>query len=172
MPAQPVPFSHAQHVGQLGMDCRYCHLFVDRAAHASIPTTESCMNCHRAIWATSPKLLLVRESLTTGKSIEWWRVHDLPDYAYFDHSAHVARGVGCVSCHGRVDQMAEVWQDLSLSMSFCLACHRSPEQHLRPPDQVTSMDWQAPNGDPIAHGMVLRDRAGINPSTDCSTCHR
>jgi hypothetical protein len=172
MPAQPVPYSHALHAGELGIDCRYCHTNVDRASHASIPSTETCMNCHRSIWTTSAKLLPVRESYATNKPIEWVRVHDLPDYVYFDHSAHVTRGVGCVSCHGRVDQMTEVWQDQPLTMSWCLDCHRAPERNLRPVDEVTNMAWQPPEGDALAYGKMLRERNDINPPTDCSTCHR
>lgn len=173
MPEQPVPFSHALHSGQLGLDCRYCHVAVDRAARASIPTTETCMNCHRTIWTQSEKLITVRESLTQGTPIRWVRVHDLPDYSFFDHSAHVSRGVGCRSCHGPVDGMEEVWQDQTLSMGWCLDCHRAPELHLRPPESVTDMAWAPPAAtEPLAYGRSLRDRNGIAPPTDCSTCHR
>jgi hypothetical protein len=182
MPEQPVPYSHALHAGQLGIDCRYCHNTVQTAAHAAIPPTQTCMNCHKMIWSQSPKLLPVRESWASGEPIEWVRVHDLPDYVYFNHSAHVGRGsiaggegvgVGCVSCHGRIDQMAEVWQDQSLSMSWCLECHRAPEQHLRPVEEVTNMTWKPPGGqDPVSYGAALREKYDVNPPTDCSTCHR
>ena len=171
MPEQPVPYSHALHVGELGLDCRYCHNTVEKAAHAAIPPTQTCMNCHQSVRADSPNLLPVRESFASGDSVPWIKVHDLPDYAYFNHSAHVTRGVGCVSCHGRVDQMVEVYQHQPLSMSWCLDCHRAPETHLRPPDQVTNMAWSAP-GDPTEYGKALAEQNHIIPPTDCSTCHR
>jgi menaquinone reductase, multiheme cytochrome c subunit len=170
-PAQPVPFSHALHAGELGLDCRYCHTTVEHAAQASVPPAETCMNCHQTIFTESAKLLLVRESHATGKAIPWVRVHDLPDYAYFDHSAHVRAGIGCVSCHGRVDRMEVVAQREALTMSWCLDCHRNPEPHLRPLDQVTSMDW-TPAEDPSVLGRRLREVHTIDPSTDCTTCHR
>lgn len=171
MPKQPVPYSHALHAGELGIDCRYCHNTVEQSGHAAIPPTATCMNCHDKIWAQSPKLLPIRESFATGNPVEWVKVHDLPDYAYFNHSAHVSRGVGCVSCHGRVDQMEEVYQAEPLSMAWCLDCHRNPEPHLRPPTEVTNMKWKAP-GDPVEYGKTLREQNNINPPTDCSTCHR
>ncbi len=171
MPKQPVPYSHALHVGQLGLDCRYCHNTVEKAAHAAIPPTQTCMNCHQRIRTESPKLLPVRESYESGLPLQWIKVHDLPDYAYFNHSAHVTRGIGCVSCHGRVDQMVEVYQHEPLSMGWCLNCHRAPEANLRPPDQVTNMSWTAP-GDPVEYGKQLAEQNNIDPPTDCSTCHR
>ena len=170
-PVQPVPYSHALHAGQLGIDCRYCHNTVEVAAHAALPPTQTCMNCHARIRSTSPKLLPVRESYATGLPIPWVRVHDLPDYVYFNHSAHVRRGVGCVECHGRVDTMDVVTQVHRLSMGWCLDCHRHPEPHLRPPDMVTKMDWVAPEN-PEAYGRKLRQANNINPSTQCWTCHR
>jgi menaquinone reductase, multiheme cytochrome c subunit len=170
-PEQPVPFSHALHAGELGMDCRYCHTTVEAAAHASVPTAETCLNCHKTIFTESAKLLPVRESQATGKAIAWVRVHDLPDYAYFDHSAHVNAGVGCISCHGRIDRMEVVAQQEKLTMSWCLDCHRRPDPHLRPFDQVTSMDW-TPGEDPSALGRRLRETHDIDPSIDCTTCHR
>ncbi len=173
MPKQPVPYSHALHAGELGMDCRYCHTTVEKAAHAAIPPTTTCMNCHSVIWPESNKLEPVRTGYVEGKPVEWVRVHDLPDYVYFNHAAHVNRGVGCVSCHGRVDKMVEVWQHEPLSMSWCLDCHRQPEKHLRPVEEVTNMSWQPPNGeDQLTYGRKLREQNNINPSTDCSTCHR
>ncbi|MEM8680249.1 MAG: cytochrome c3 family protein, partial [Planctomycetota bacterium] len=152
-PAQPVPFSHKVHVGQLKMDCRYCHSTVDQAAHAAVPATQTCINCHSAanpdgsvansaVHTQSAKLLAVRESQATGDPIEWQRVHDLPDYVYFDHSVHVNRGVSCVSCHGRVDKMDQVYQAMPLTMSWCLDCHRNPEPHLRPQEYITQLDWE------------------------------
>jgi menaquinone reductase, multiheme cytochrome c subunit len=171
MPKQPVPYSHALHAGQLGIDCRYCHNTVEQGAHAAIPATATCMNCHERVWTNSAKLNPVRESMSSGKAVEWLKVHDLPDYVYFNHSAHVTRGVGCVSCHGRVDEMEEVYQKEPLSMSWCLECHRRPEANLRPTEEVTNMTWKPP-GDPFAFGKELREKNHLNPPTDCSTCHR
>lgn len=170
-PEQPVSFSHALHAGQLGMDCRYCHTTVEKAAFAAVPPTQTCMNCHKQVRTTSPRLLPVRESYASGLPIPWVKVHDLPDYTYFNHSAHVRAGVACASCHGRVDTMEVVQQVQPLSMGWCLDCHRSPDPHLRPPELVTAMDWVAP-GDPAEYGRRLREAAGINPSVDCWTCHR
>ncbi len=181
-PPQPVPFSHKLHVGELKMDCRYCHNTVERAAHAAVPPTATCANCHAAanpdgtvsttaVHTNSPKLLPVRESQATGEAIPWRKIHDLPDFAYFDHSAHVSRGVACVSCHGRVDKMEQVYQAEPLSMSWCLDCHRNPEPHLRPIEFVTSMDWQ-PDEPAEVLGARLREQYNIQPSTNCSTCHR
>jgi hypothetical protein len=171
MPEQPVPYSHALHVGELGLDCRYCHNTVEQAAHAAIPATETCMNCHQHVRPDSVNLLPIRESFEAGEPVPWVKVHDLPDYAYFNHSAHVTRGVGCVSCHGRVDQMVEVYQQEPLSMSWCIDCHRAPEASLRPPDQVTNMAWSTP-GDAVEYGREMAEQNHILPSTDCSTCHR
>jgi len=170
-PDQPVPYNHAQHVGLLGMDCRYCHTTVETSAQASIPPAETCMNCHARVFTESPKLLPIREAVASGRPVRWARVHDLPDFAYFDHSAHVNAGVGCVSCHGRVDKMEVVSQQKKLTMSWCLECHRQPEPNLRPREFVTSMDW-VPDKDPFELGSELRRAHDINPSTDCTTCHR
>ena len=169
-PTQPVPFSHALHAGELGLDCRYCHNTVEYAAVAAIPPTFTCMNCHQRIRPDSRYLLPVRESWATGKPMEWVRVHNLPDFVYFNHSAHVQRGVGCVSCHGRIDQMPVVYQHEELSMSWCLDCHREPEAHLRPPELVTQMDYVAT--DQLALGLALKQQRNIKSRTDCSTCHR
>ncbi len=166
-PDQPVPFSHAVHAGELGLDCRYCHNTVEQAAHAAVPPTQTCMACHTRIHAESDKLAPLRESWADGTPVPWVRVHDLPDYAYFDHSAHVQAGVGCVSCHGRVDQMEVVHQDQPLSMGWCLDCHRDPAPHLRPPDMVTAMKPL----DPRDPRLVAADDAAAAPE-DCSTCHR
>jgi hypothetical protein len=170
-PQQPVPYSHALHAGQLGIDCRYCHNTVERAAFAAVPPTQTCMNCHSKIRATSRKLLPIRESYATGLPVAWVKVHDLPDFVYFDHSAHVRRGVGCVECHGRVDTMEVVTQVERLSMGWCLDCHRAPARHLRPPALVTKMNWVAPE-DPEVYGRRLMQRNNIHPSTQCWTCHR
>jgi hypothetical protein len=142
-PQQPVPYSHALHVGQLGLDCRYCHTTVDNAAFAALPPTQTCMNCHTTVRTASEKLKPVRDSWATGMPIPWVAVHDLPDYAYFNHSAHVNKGVSCVECHARIDHMGEegVHQAKNLSMSWCLDCHRNPERVLRPRDQVTNLGW-------------------------------
>jgi len=170
-PRQPVPYSHALHAGQLGIDCRYCHTNVEHGAAATLPPTEVCMNCHARIRAASPKLLKARESFATGMPIEWVRVHDLPDFVYFNHSAHVRRGIGCVSCHGRVDKMEVVYQAQPLNMGWCLGCHRHPENYLRPVEFITKMDWTPEEGQQ-ATGRRLKEDYNINPSTDCVTCHR
>ena len=170
-PVQPVPYSHALHAGQMGMDCRYCHNTVESAAFAAIPPTQTCMNCHKQVRGESPKLLPIRDSYATGKPVPWVKVHDLPDFVYFNHSAHVRRGVGCVECHGRVDQMPEVYQAKLLSMAFCIDCHRNPDARLRPPEFVTKMDW-TPGEDAAVVGRRVREALHLNPSTDCSTCHR
>jgi hypothetical protein len=155
----------------MGIDCRYCHNTVDRTAAAGVPPTDTCMNCHELVRRESEKLIPVFESHATGMPVPWQRIHDLPDFAYFDHSAHVSRGVGCGSCHGRVDKMATVYHEELLSMGWCLRCHRHPEQHLRPLETVTQLDW-APSEDQLQMGRRIADARDINPSTDCSTCHR
>jgi menaquinone reductase, multiheme cytochrome c subunit len=170
-PVQPVAYSHAMHAGKLGIDCRYCHNTVETSAQASIPPTQTCMNCHHAIRAESAKVLPIKESYVTGMPIEWVRVHDLPGFAYFDHHAHVRRGVGCVSCHQRIDTMEQVYQAEVLSMRWCLDCHRNPEPHLRPQEYITSMTWSA-GTEQAALGHRLRAENNINPSEDCATCHR
>ncbi|HSB61613.1 MAG TPA: cytochrome c3 family protein [Vicinamibacteria bacterium] len=168
---QPVPFSHAHHVGGLGIECRYCHTTVDRAAYAGIPPTKTCMNCHSQIWAQSPTLEPVRASLRTDVSLEWVKVHDLPDFAYFNHSAHVNKGVGCTTCHGRVDQMPFVWQEKSLQMEWCLECHRNPEKYVRPKAEVYNVAYQPP-ANQLELGRRLVREYGIEPQVTCSTCHR
>jgi hypothetical protein len=170
-PVQPIPFSHALHNGQLGIDCRYCHTAVDKAAHSNVPTTETCMNCHERVKAKSAKLEPLRESWATNMPVKWVKVHDLPDFVYFNHSAHVTRGISCVSCHGRVDTMERITQVEKLSMGWCLDCHRAPENHLRPVEYVTKMDWQ-PSEDQLTLGTRLKEINHINPPQDCSTCHR
>jgi hypothetical protein len=170
-PEQPVPYSHALHVGELGIDCRYCHNTVEAAAHAAVPPTQTCMNCHSMIRKNSEKLTPILESYATGMPVEWIRVHDLPDHVYFNHSAHVRRGVGCVACHGRVDTMEVVYQAEPLSMGWCLDCHRNPERHLRPTEFVTQLDW-VPEEDQMVLGARLRETNNINPPVDCNTCHR
>lgn len=174
MPEQPVPFSHAMHAGQLGMDCRYCHGTVERASFAALPSAQTCMNCHTSIKPQSTALVPIRESWKNGDPVEWIKVHDLPDHAYFNHSAHVNHGVGCVSCHGRIDQMDLVRQTQPLSMAWCLGCHREPEKYLRPQDEITNMSWK-PKGDGVQLGLALKKNLEVQSSaymTSCSTCHR
>lgn len=171
-PTQPVPYSHALHVGQLGLDCRYCHTTVDRAAHASVPATQTCMNCHTQVQKDSPKLKPVRESYASGLSVLWTRVHDLPDYSYFDHSAHVNRGVSCVECHGRVDQMEVVQKAAPMSMGWCLECHRNPTDNLRPIDRITQLSWDQRTEMTAEEREALKKLYHISPSENCSTCHR
>ena len=168
---QPVPFSHAHHVAGMGIDCRYCHTSVEVSATAGLPPTKTCMNCHAQIWSGSPTLEPVRESFRTEKSIEWVRVHDLPDFVYFNHSAHVNQGVGCTTCHGRVDQMPLMWQEASLTMEWCLDCHRQPERYLRPREQVFNAAYEPP-ADQLALGRSLVEEYGIHTRTSCSACHR
>ncbi|HLV59957.1 MAG TPA: cytochrome c3 family protein [Fredinandcohnia sp.] len=170
-PRQPVPYSHKLHVGDLGLDCRYCHTAVEKGPHATIPTAETCMNCHTVVRHDSPLLEPVREAVRTGKPIEWVRVHRVADYAYFSHAQHVAKGVGCVECHGRVDQMEVVRVVQPLSMEWCVDCHRNPAPALRPKDQVTNMEW-VPEGDREALGRELVEAYHVNPPTDCAGCHR
>jgi len=168
---QPVPFSHRHHVTQLGIDCRYCHTSVEKSSFAGIPPTETCMTCHSQIHSTSPMLEPVRESYRDNKSIEWIRVNDLPDYVYFNHSIHVNKGVGCVTCHGPVGEMALTWRENSLNMEWCLECHRAPEKFVRPRAQVFSTTWQ-PEEDQLVLGRKLVQEYHIQKLTNCSICHR
>jgi hypothetical protein len=168
---QPVPFYHAHHVGSMGIDCRYCHTFADRSATAGIPPTKTCMNCHSIIWNQSPTLAPVRESWRTNRSIEWIKVHDLPDFVYFNHSAHVNKGVGCSTCHGRVDQMSFVWQENSLLMEWCTNCHRHPEQYLRPKSEIYNIAYEPP-ANQLELGRRLMKEYDVHPQVTCSTCHR
>ena len=171
---QPVQFSHQHHVGAMGIDCRYCHTSVEKAAFANIPPTKTCMNCHSQIWKDSPELAPVHESWRTDRSIEWIKVYDLPDYVYFNHSIHVAKGVGCETCHGRIDQMPLVSQHPSLQMSWCLECHRATERYIRPREDVFKMGY-VPAGRQEEIGERLKKEYRIRPVyelTDCGTCHR
>ena len=170
-PVQPVPYSHKLHAGELGLDCRYCHAQVEVAPVATIPPTKVCMNCHATVLRDSLELEPVRESMTTGTPIEWVRVHNIPDYAYFDHSIHVGAGVGCASCHGNIQEMEVVQQAMPLSMAWCLDCHDDPDMHLRPLDEVTNMEWTPPK-DQQAFADRARAERDINPTSDCSACHR
>lgn len=198
-PEQPVPYNHQLHAGQLKIDCRYCHNTVEVAAHAAVPPTATCGNCHggnrvvpgRTLAVVHPqsRLLepvrtsLVADSTSPESSIDWMRVHNLPGFVYFNHSAHINKGVSCVSCHGRVDQMIEVAQVKTLSMKFCLDCHRNPEMNLRDPDLVTQLDFVVDQDNPqvvdgitftdqAAYGAHWREKLQINPNVSCSTCHR
>lgn len=172
MPQQPVAFSHKLHAGDLHLDCRYCHDTVERAAFAAIPTTQTCMGCHeRLVLPESPRLAPVRAAWAADRPLRWVRVHMLPDHAYFDHSVHLTAGVGCATCHGRVDRMKVTYQVQPLSMSWCLDCHRAPEAQLRPRDKLTDMAW-----DPVTAGYDARRdttrRRAVAAPTHCSGCHR
>jgi len=168
---QPVPFSHEHHVGGLGIDCRYCHTTVETSSFANFPPTKTCMNCHSQIWNRAPMLEPVRESFRTDKSIRWVKVHDLPDYVYFNHSIHVAKGVGCTTCHGQVNRMPLMWQESSLQMTWCLDCHRHPERFVRPLSEVFSVTYKPP-AEQLALGRRLVKEYRIQSLTSCSTCHR
>ncbi len=209
MPQQPIPFDHSLHAGQLKLDCRYCHTFVENSMHSNIPAAQVCWNCHGPgkVKSASPKLELLRQAMDensetyTGKPIQWVQVHETPDYAYFNHSVHVNRGVSCVECHGRVDEMPVVYHAKPLSMSFCLDCHRDVDKHLRPLDQITNLAWKADDQDvgefyaKIAAGTGakagdleeadgekiwnadligahLRKAWNVVPPQDCAACHR
>jgi hypothetical protein len=168
---QPLSFSHQRHVGELGIDCRYCHDSVETSAFAGMPSTATCMSCHRQISADSPLLEPVRSSFKTATPLQWTRVHDLPDFTYFDHSVHLKRGVGCASCHGRVDQMPLMRRHADLSMGWCLDCHRDPTPHLRPTGEVFNMAWKPPEDQTLA-GKRLADARHIQVLEGCSYCHR
>jgi hypothetical protein len=170
-PVQPVPYSHALHVGELGLDCRYCHVSVETSAVANVPPTQTCMNCHSLIRTDSKQLAPIRESFDSGRPMRWVRVHNLPDYAYFNHAAHVRAGVGCVSCHGKIHEMEVVMQVEPLSMGWCLSCHRNPAPHLRPTDEVTNMEW-VPAADHHEFAQRAIREKGLQPPVDCSGCHR
>jgi hypothetical protein len=170
-PDQPVPYSHALHAGELGIDCRYCHTTVERAAKAAVPPSATCMNCHSQVKKDSPRLELVRQSYATGQPIPWVQIHRLPDFVYFNHQAHVTAGVSCVSCHGRIDQMIEVHQEKPLNMAFCLECHRDPAPNIRPVELVTQLDWK-PDRDAREIGQEIIAQKHLEPPTNCSGCHR
>ncbi len=171
---QPVQFSHKHHVGDDGIDCRYCHQTVETTASAGMPSTQTCMNCHSQIWADSPYLEPVRASFRENTPIEWVRVHDLPGYAYFNHSIHVAKGVGCSTCHGQIDNMPAVFQENTLQMEWCIACHREPEKFIRPKSEIFNMQWQdgdldADERKKLKTAFKIRSKEMM---TSCSTCHR
>lgn len=171
---QPVQFSHKHHVGDDGIDCRYCHTQVETSASAGIPPTQTCMNCHNQLFADAEYLEPIRASFRENKPIEWQRVHDLPEFAYFNHSIHVAKGVGCSTCHGQIDDMPAVFQQNTLQMEWCLSCHREPEKFIRPKSEIYNMKWK--DGD-IDHEqrLQLKEQYKIRSKemmTSCSTCHR
>jgi hypothetical protein len=168
---QPVQFSHKHHVGDEGFDCRYCHTSVENSAFAGIPPTKTCMNCHSQIWTNSPELEPVKASFRTGQSIAWTRVHDLPDFVYFDHSVHVAKGVGCTTCHGRIDRMPLTFQHANLQMSWCLDCHRNPAKYVRPRDRIFDVEYEPP-ANQLELGRKLVKEYKVQSLTSCSTCHR
>ncbi|HXX30179.1 MAG TPA: cytochrome c3 family protein [Myxococcaceae bacterium] len=170
---QPIQFDHRHHVSDEGIDCRYCHYTVEKSPSAGIPPTSLCMSCHAQVWNKSPLLGMVREHYFTDRPIPWNSVHNLPDYVYFNHSIHVNKGIGCVSCHGRVDQMAAVEQVSPLTMSWCLECHRDPAKNLRPVEFITSMTWKPdPGVDADKLGRDLAKLYNVHTRTSCDTCHR
>ena len=170
-PIQPVEYSHKLHAGDLGMDCRYCHTGVENAPVAGVPPLQTCMNCHTLVKTDSKKLQLVRDSWAEGKPIEWVRVHKIPDYAYFNHSIHITAQVGCESCHGNVREMEVVEQKKTLSMGWCLDCHRNPEKHLRPASEITTMNFISPDNQLEFAAQLIKTK-NINPPITCSGCHR
>ncbi|MGH7939094.1 MAG: cytochrome c3 family protein [Bryobacteraceae bacterium] len=171
---QPVPFSHKHHVGDDGIDCRYCHTSVEKSSFAGIPSTEVCMTCHSQIWTEAPVLQPVRASLTTNRPLQWNRVNDLPDFVFFNHSIHIAKGVGCSTCHGELDRMPLTWRTQTLYMKWCLECHRAPQNYVRPRDQIYNLHWKPPP-DQEEQGARLVRRYNIDTTgrlTNCSVCHR
>jgi hypothetical protein len=168
---QPIPFSHAHHVGSMGIDCRYCHTGVENSQHAMVPPTKTCMNCHSQIWINSSTLEPVRDSYQTNESIRWTKVNDLPDYVYFNHSIHIKKGVGCETCHGRVDTMPLMYQEASLQMRWCLDCHRNPEKYVRPREMVTKMGYEPDEPQEVLGARLVKEY-NIQKLETCWTCHR
>ncbi len=172
-PTQPVAFDHSLHVEQVGMDCRYCHTYVDRSEHSNVPATNTCMSCHSMVLTDSPQLAPIRESYATGEPVQWVKIHKTPDYVYFNHAAHVNRGISCVECHGQINEMEVVYHAKSLSMAFCLECHKNPEDYIRPLDKVYDLNWEAESQQAQARmGEDLVHQWNINPPLSCSGCHR
>ncbi len=169
---QPIPFSHEHHVAGLGVDCRFCHASVDASSTAGLPPTYTCMTCHSQIWTNAALLAPLRDSLASNKPIVWNRVDDLPDYVYFNHGIHIVKGVGCSSCHGEVDHMALTYKAKTLTMRFCLDCHRDPGPNLRPKDQIYNTEWRRTKDTPSAETLLAEYRIGERNLTDCSICHR
>lgn len=171
--AQPIPFSHQRHVGGNGIDCRYCHTSVEESGVANVPPTETCMTCHSQILADAPMLEPVHESWKSGKPIEWTRVYDLPDFVYFDHSIHVAKGIGCTTCHGNIDEQRLTHKAETLQMAWCLECHRAPEKFIRPKDKIFDVDWEAPENQlEIGKQLVQEYKVKVEQLDNCSVCHR
>jgi hypothetical protein len=168
---QPVQFSHRHHVLDDGIDCRYCHTSVETSAFAGIPPTKTCMNCHSQIWATAPILEPVRASFRDDRPLRWIRVHDLPDFVYFNHSVHVKKGMGCETCHGRIDEMPLTLQESTLQMDWCLNCHRNPENYVRPRSEIYTMGYRPPVPQSVIGPQLVKEY-GIRPNVTCSTCHR
>ncbi len=167
-PIQPIAYSHRLHAGAMGMDCRYCHTNVEVGPHANVPETQTCMNCHKSVRTDRPEIQKLTAAYESGEPIRWKKVHLLPDFAYFTHAPHIRAGVGCVSCHGRIDQMEVVRQVEPLSMGWCLQCHRNPKPHIRPTSEVTNMHYV--HDDAVAEKLIAEKK--INPPTHCSACHR
>jgi hypothetical protein len=168
-PDQPVPFSHKHHVQGLGLQCQYCHVTVEKSSYAGIPPTRTCMNCHAEIWTNAALLDPVRQSWATGKSITWNKVHDLPDFVYFSHEIHVNKGIGCESCHGRVDQMPLMYAQNTLQMEWCLDCHRNPAKNLRPTSEIYNMAWKSPTEDKPVWCAAADDKSGV-PTAQSVSC--
>ena len=168
---QPVPFSHKHHVQGIGLQCQYCHTSVEKSSYAGIPPTRTCMNCHAQIWTNAQLLEPVRQSWYTGQSIPWIKVHDLPDFVFFNHEIHVNKGIGCESCHGRVDEMPLMYAQNTLQMEWCLDCHRNPAKNLRPTSQIYNMDWQPPTDDHPVWCAAVEDKAGVPTAqnVNCTT---
>jgi formamidopyrimidine-DNA glycosylase len=169
---QPIPFSHKHHVTDDGIDCRYCHTSVETAPYAGIPATEICMSCHSQIWSNATMLEPLRESFRTGQSIAWTRVHDLPEFVYFNHSIHLKKGIGCATCHGRVDKMPLMMKVNTLNMNWCVECHRNPEKYIRPREEVFNMAYEAPSDQLTRLGPELVKEYHVQKLEDCYTCHR
>jgi hypothetical protein len=169
---QPVPFSHMHHVFGLGLDCRYCHTSVEKSAFAGMPPTETCMTCHSQIWKDAPVLAPVRVSYSEQKPLRWSRVNDIPDFVFFNHSIHIAKGIGCATCHGQLDQMQLTWKSHTLFMKWCLDCHRQPQKYIRPREEVFNLNWAATNQIALGRKLVADYRVQTQQLTDCSICHR
>jgi len=169
---QPLQFDHRHHTRDEGIDCRYCHNTVEKGPFASIPPTQLCLNCHSQVWNKSPLLEPVRKSFIDNKPIVWNRVYKVPEFVYFNHSIHVNKGVGCVTCHGRVDQMAAVEKATPLTMGWCLDCHRNPAKNLRPVEEMTNMTWTPPHGEETATAELMLEKNDVHTRTSCTTCHR
>lgn len=171
---QPVPFSHKHHVNGLGIDCRYCHDAVEKSAFAGMPSTHTCMTCHSQVWTEAPILGPIRNSLASEMPVRWTRVHNLPDFVYFDHSIHVKKGVSCTTCHGQVETMPILWKQNTLQMGWCLECHRHPADALRPPEEEFNLNWTPAKGQaPLGRQPVRQEQVrSTRELTDCTTCHR